>query len=222
MTGDAAAPGFPSAGARPLFRIPPIVRIAIVVALFVGIGLATKQGVSPGPPPPCVFSCASPPIGPTEPVEATYTSLPWRFSFEYPSDWRPVTVSGPGIVGLNFPSGDFSGAVLIAAGSGTSSLTGLINHEASQLSRFGLTNVQDQGAINGAEIGFQAGQGEFYSAQYTAPTGTVYPVSAGIVAVQRPGEWVYMVGISLDDPSSNKPYFFGDFDDILDRWRWTG
>ena len=133
-------------------------------------------------------------------------------------------MSGAGVVGLNFaaPDGSFAGTALIAAGSGTDSLTGLIDGQASQLSEFGLTNVQGQGAINGAEIGFEPGQGEFYSALYTAATGTVYPVSVGIVAVQRPGEWVYMVGVSRQDPTSDKPFFFGDFDEMLDRWRWTG
>lgn len=217
MTGDVFPAQRPSR-----ITVPPIVKIAIVVLVLVGIGLGTKQGVSPGPPPACVFACASPPIGPSLPVQATFTSPTWRFSFDYPSDWQPVTVSRPGVVGLDLPSGSFAGAALIAAGSATSSLTGLIDTEAGQLSRFGLTNVQDQGALNGAEIGFEPGQGEFYSGQYTAPTGAVYPVSAGIMAVQRPGEWVYLVGVSRDDPSSNKPYFFGDFDDILDRWRWTG
>jgi hypothetical protein len=231
VTGDAAAGRPPVTVRTPgagvlgwIIALPPLVKIALGVAILVGVGLAFKQSVSPGPPPPCLFSCGAPPVGPVQPVGATFTSPTWRFSFEYPSDWQRVPVSGAGVVGLNFnvSDGSFAGAALVAAGSGTDSLTGLINGEASQLSQVGLTNVQDQGAINGAEIGFQPGEGEFYSAQYTAPTGTVYPVSVGIMAVQRPGEWVFMVGVSRQDPTSNEPLFFGDFDEMLDRWRWTG
>src|SRR5262249_46417811 len=100
------------------------------------------------------------------------------------------------------------------------SLQHLIASEASALSGLRIQNVRATGPMNGGEIGFIAGRGEFYSGVYTDDTGAVFPVKLGIVAVRRPTGWVDLVGISTIGALSGTTVGFTLVDDVLDRWRW--
>lgn len=226
-TGAAAQPSGFGRG-RPLRRIavrlPPLAKIAIGVAVLVGIGLAVKTIGSPGPPPRCLFTCYAPPRGVALATGETFRSSTYGFSFDYTSQAQPIQVNGAAVAGFNyaFTSGSFAGQILIAAGFGQQPLSALITSEANALGQSEVSNMSPVGPINGAEIGFTPGEGELYSAQFTDSQGNVYPVQVGIIAVQHNNEWVYVAGIGATNNSGPTAPAFVVFDDILDHWQWTG
>jgi hypothetical protein len=203
-------------------RVPPLAKIALGITVMVLAGVTVKALVSPGPPSPCVFSCSSPPVGVPQPDGVTYSSPSNGFSFTYPAGAQTIAANGAVTV-LNYKDGggSFSAQLIVNAGTGAESPASLVTGAASRLATSEISNLQSIGPILGAEIGFAPGEGEFFRGQYLDSLGYQYPVQIGIVAVQRGSHWVDVVGISAVGASSNTPLFFGVFDDILDRWRWT-
>jgi hypothetical protein len=214
-------PPAPTGALRHVIVLPPLVKIGIGVVALVAVGLAIKLIASPGQPPRCVFTCSSPPIGPIQPVGATFTSPQWGFSFDYPKGLRQFRVSGTGVAAFGWGQNARAGQIMVAAGTDSTSLTGLVDGYGIQLANSVISNAKDLGPMNGAEIGFIPGEGEFFSGDFTDPQQNVYPVAYGIAAVRHNNAWVMVAGVSAESSSDNSPVLFGDFDDILDRWRWT-
>ena len=205
-------------------RLPPLVKLAVGVGILVVVGVVIKDVVTPGPPARCIFTCASPPTGPYQPNGEVFTSEQFGFSFQYPGASQSYPTAGARIADLvyNDANGNFFGQFWIAAGTGTSTPASLIAGEASHLSSQNeIENLQDVGPMLGAEVGFQPAVGEFYSGEFPLPSGDVYVVDLGIVALQHDGDWIYMVAISTVDSNSHDPNMYSTFDDILDRWRWS-
>jgi hypothetical protein len=204
-------------------RLRPLTKFAIgVTALVIGAS-ALKALVSPGARPrPCVVACASPPGGAGALSGGTFVSPGYGFSFGYPAGGQSVKVSSNGVAGLVYTrDGQLRAELLVQAAAQPTSLQHLIGSEASALSGLRIQNVKATGPVNGAEIGFTPGQGEFYSGNYTDDTGSVFPVKLGIVAVRRPTGWVDLVGISTIGAESGTALGFPVIDDVLDRWRWS-
>lgn len=205
--------------------VPPLVKLAAAVTVLVGIGLLVKVIVSPGPPARCEFDCSAPPRKVVIPGhDPSFVSPRYGFTFSYPAGGQRVGVNGAGVVGLRYQDG--SGRILalgiVSAGAGDLPPAGLITDEAQSLSSSEIADLQPDGTMHGAEIGFTPGSGEFYTGNYTQPDGEVDPVELGIVAVQHRDDWYELVGMSVTSGSSATPPFFGIFDDILDNWRWSG
>ncbi len=228
VSSGSPTPGLPL-GARPRMpqrarRLRPLTKFAIGMTVLVIGASALKGLVSPGARPRrCVVACASPPGGASAALGGTFVSRRYGFSFGYPTGGQSVTVSGNGVAGLVYTrDGQLRAELLVRAAAQPTSLQHLIGSEASSaLSGLRIQNVKATGPINGAEIGFTPGQGEFYSADYTDDTGSVFPVRLGIVAVLRPGGWVDLVGISTIGAESGRALGFPVIDDVLDRWRWS-
>ena len=209
-------------------RLPPLVKLAVAVVVLVVGGVIIKGLVTPGPPPRCVFTCDLPPSGIPEGTGVAFQSLKYGFSFDYPSGplfglAKTQQANGAGVANLAYEgqNGQFLGWVLVAAGNGRQQLSSLISEEAQTLSG-SIQNIQETGPIMGAEIGFQAGEGQFYSGTYSEADGNTLDLDFGIVAVQRGNLWAYVVGISTVDAGSSGALLYPDFDYILDRWRWAG
>ncbi len=219
-------PGLPLRGRARMPRrarqLRPLAKFAIgMTALVIGAS-AVKALVSPGPGARCVVACASPPGGAGEPSGRTFVSARYGFSFGYPAGGRAIKVSGNGVTGLVYTKdGQLRAEMLVRAASQPTSLEHLVADEGSALSGVRIQNVAARGPINGAEIGFTPGQGEFYSGDFIDDTGSVFPVRVGIVAVRRPAGWVDLVGISTIGAISGRTLGFPVIDDILDRWQWS-
>jgi hypothetical protein len=203
-------------------RLRPITKFAIGVAALVIGASAVKALVSPGPRAKrCVVACASPPGGAVTPSGGRFLSTRYGFSFGYPSGGRPVAVSGNGVTGLVYTrDGQLRAELLVRAASQPTSPAHLVADAGSALSGLRIQNVSATGPINGAEIGFTPGQGEFYNGDYIDDTGSVFPVRVGIVAVRRPTGWVDLVGVSTIGAESGSALGFAVIDDVLDRWEW--
>jgi hypothetical protein len=226
VSAGSGAPGLPVRG-RPRLpqrarRLRPLTKFAIGVAVLVVGASAIKQLVAPGPGARCAVVCASPPRGAVGISGGTFVSPNYGFSFGYPAGGHAIQVSGTGVAGLVYTrDGQLRAELLVRAAHQPTSLQHLIGNAASALSGLRIQNVRATGPINGADIGFMPGQGEFYSGDYTDDTGAVFPVKLGIVAVRRPAGWVDLVGISTIGATSGTALGFGVIDDVLDRWRWT-
>jgi hypothetical protein len=202
-------------------------KLLVGVAVLVVGGVVLKDIATPGPPQPCVFSCALPPSGVPEYAGISFASNAYGFAFTYPSGplsgfAKSEPPTGAGVADLQYEdgSGNFLGLVLVAAGKGRVSPSSLVSNEANELSS-DFQNLQGTGPMLGAEIGFQPGDGQFYSGIYSAPDGDTYNIDLGIVAVQHGNVWTYLVGISTIDAGSHTASLYPDFDEILDRWRWS-
>jgi hypothetical protein len=205
---------------RWLRRLPPVVKIALLVTILVALGVVIKDAVTPGPTPRCVFACEE--VLSAIPADhSTFTSTTYGFSFDYLSGASMGTVSSPAVADLVYTDNDnsFAGELLVDAGTGTPRLSSLISQAASELGNV-IGNLKDTGPMLGAEIGLQPGEGEFYSGTYPQPSGSAVPAVIGTVAAQHGDLWVCLIGISATDPSSSAPPAFQIFDDIIDRWRW--
>lgn len=204
-----------------LRRVPPVVKIIVGVAVLVLVGVVVKDVVTPGPPARCVFACAEVPSIAPSTGYSTFTSQSYGFTFSYQSGAQSAPAGTPVVANLVYTdtNNNFFGEAIVAAGQGTPQLSSLVSGEASALTH-SISDLQPTGPMLGAEIGLQSGDGEFYSGNFPQPSGTTLPVSIGIVAVQHGTVWVYMVGVSIVDPSSSNPDAFQLFDGIVDFWQW--
>jgi hypothetical protein len=208
-------------------RLPPIVKITFGILVFVGIGLILKGAISPGPSKRCTTSCSQPPKsssgGSGGQGQGLFTSKTYGFQFGYPAAGQQISVGGAGVTGYNFyeSTGNFVGQMLVSAGVGREPLSYLVEHQANLLRKSNVSNLSLTGPMNGAEIGFEAGAGNMYTAEFTDSLGNVHPVQVGVVAVEHGNEWVSMIGIGTTSSSNPTPLIFSIFDGVLDEWRWT-
>jgi hypothetical protein len=199
---------------------PPILKAAVAVAVLVAVGVFIKDRVSPRAPGACLYSCG-PNVGPALPNGHTFTSATFGFSFDYPGYWRAATTSGNTIA--NFVVSDSNGSLLsdfqVSAGMGNQEPTQLITAKAQSIAH-SIQQLESTGGMPGAEVGFVAGQGQFYRGSLVYSSGSQQPVEVAILAVQRGGEWVVVTGVSAFD-SKKRAIANPSFDDALIRWRWN-
>jgi hypothetical protein len=210
-------------------KLPPIAKVAVIFLGLVLVGGLIQAALPSGTH--CAYSCG-PDIGPIAPAGQQYSSS-LGFSFDYPSGMS-VTQSQFGS-NVTLQDGNGNGELFVWAGAGQQSLAGLVQTYAQKIS--GNTNFQNFtgfGAVNGAEIGFVPGQGEFYSADLQI-SGQVTPVGIVVIGAVSGAKWAAVAGWSVClDPSGNPaactdPSFQSggafasgpDFDDVLARWHWS-
>lgn len=84
------------------------------------------------------------------------------------------------------------------------------------------TGVQDQGPINGAEIGYVAGSGESYSATVTQPNAPDQLVYLDFMASVRGSTGIVFIALSPLDPNSPNPSVLPnqDYDQMVNSVEW--
>ena len=208
-------------------KFPPLGKVAVIVASLVLVG-GLVQAALPGHA-HCAYSCG-PDVGPIAPAGQHYLSS-LGFSFDYPS---AMSVNQSQF-GSNVTLQDGNGDLFVWAGAGQQSVTGLVQTYAQKISsNANFQNFTGFGAVNGAEIGFVPGQGEFYSADLQI-SGQETPVGIVVIGAVSGARWAVVAGWSVClDPSGNpatcsNPSFQSggafasgpDFDDVLARWHWS-
>ncbi len=199
-------------------RLPVLAKLAVLVASLVVVG-SVVQGLLPGPPTSCVYSCG-PSTGPLLADAHSYVS-PLGFSVGYPGDMSEVASSFGSNV--TFETSDQASALMVYAGRGSEPLGGLVVATARHVSGL-LGSFRPIGPVPGAEIGFVPGEGEFYSADLpgTSDQKTV-PLRVVVIAAESGGTWASVLGITPYAPAAGKSTGFqagSEFDDVLARWRW--
>lgn len=211
-----------------LSRLPPVAKLGVLflgLVLIGGIIQATQRSV---PPPTCTYNCTTV-RGPLLATGESFTGP--LFSFNYPPALRETAAQAGATATFHDGSGNL---LLIYGGSGTPSLSSLLQQYSQTLSGIA-QNITALGPIYGAEIGFVAGAGEFYSGQIQTQSG-ISPVGLGIVAAESGGSWaVVLVGAfcvgshngqllaCTENALTKQQESLGNsqaYDDILAHWHW--
>lgn len=85
------------------------------------------------------------------------------------------------------------------------------------------TGTQDQGPINGAEIGYVAGSGEAYAAIVSQANAPDQPVYLDFMASVRGSTGIIFIALSPLDPNSPDPSIVPnqDYDHLVNSVQWT-
>ncbi|MGH2503259.1 MAG: hypothetical protein ACRDID_12180, partial [Ktedonobacterales bacterium] len=85
------------------------------------------------------------------------------------------------------------------------------------------TGAQDQGPINGAEIGYVAGSGEAYAATVSQANAPDQPVYLDFMASVRGSTGIVFIALSPLDPNSPDPSIVPnqDYDHLVNSVQWT-
>lgn len=85
------------------------------------------------------------------------------------------------------------------------------------------TGTQDEGPINGAEIGYVAGSGEAYAATVSQANAPAQPVYLDFMASVRGSTGIVFIALSPLDPNSPDPSIVPnqDYDHLVNSVQWT-
>ncbi len=194
--------------------------LSIAALALVLIACGGPIPIAENTPTPCPANC--PPPGR---LSSTGHTLTLRgFQFTYFDPW-------------SLDSSDASSATLVAQSqlgqisvllesvpitSGQTSQQLLTRAVNSNLNDNQFTDVQDQGPINGAEIGYIAGSGESYAATVTQSNAPDQPVYLQFMASVRGATGIVFIALSPLDPNSPDPSIVPnqEYDHLVNSVEW--
>lgn len=196
-----------------------------LIGAVVALGLALLACGGPIPiaentPTPCPANC--PPPARLSVTAHTITMRSFRLTYFDPwsvssSDARSVTLAAQtqlGEVDVLLES--------VAVSSGETSQQLLASAVRNELSSNQYTATQDEGPINGAEIGYVAGSGEDYGATISQGNAPDQPVFLNFMASVRGSTGLIFIALSPLDPNSPDPSIVPnqEYDHLVNSVEW--
>lgn len=194
-------------------------------ALILGAAACTyDNGPVPSQNPtvtPCAVTCP-PPVRQAQ--GGNEVSLK-HFNLIYFDPWTPQSQDASSILlGAQTQFGTVSvyfASVSVAAGTTGAQLLQSTIRQDINVSQF--SGLQDAGAINGAEIGYYAGEGESFTGYATQPNSPNVPVYINVMAATRGSAGIVFIAVSPLDPNSPDPSLTpaAEFDHLVNSVQWT-
>jgi hypothetical protein len=174
-------------------------------ALVLGIVLVTLIAVLARPTTPaCGFFCG-PRVGPRLLSPVAYHNTMFGYTVEY--DSSQLTIAGQDDNGVQLQAADGDGEVIFTSAAGAD-VNGANQTALGALPSATFQDVQPNGPVRGAEIGFVNGSGTAYTAQFVpANGGQAVPIGITIFSASSNGVTITVTAFSAQSNSnSDAPY----------------
>lgn len=213
----APAPARPkSSAARGCLILGSVVLAVVLIAAAVltAVAIALTQPSKPT----CTINC-----GPTQALVETgpntYRNPTFKYEVDYPSTWNLASQDS---TGATFET-RLKGIFVVAGEKAGRSESDLIQAMVDNLPSTYWQSIQPIGAIRGAHVGYQAGTGQYFSANFQPKGGQAVKARLAVIAATRNGVSVVAMGIDPAD-TKNSPSGIPEgstMDYVLSQFRWS-